>query len=123
MKGEYYDKAKNDPCVGRVFLDRRVRRSNLVLGASFKSKTHGAVSPAGSLQGLTDEEKANAIEKWRADRQQQEKEIDRERINRMATEAWKRLLGADEQQWKIVEPKIDEVQVLGPRSGGNWPRY
>jgi hypothetical protein len=71
--------------------------------------------PAKSLQGLTDEEKAKAIEKWRDDREQQQKQMRREHVNRMATEAWKRLLRVNEQQWQIIEREIDKVYVA------SWP--
>ncbi|MFH1716687.1 MAG: hypothetical protein ABIF19_05005 [Planctomycetota bacterium] len=71
--------------------------------------------PAESLRGLTDEEKAKAIEKWRDDREQQQKQMRREHVNRMATEAWKRLLRVNEQQWVIIEQKINKVYVI------SWP--
>lgn len=71
--------------------------------------------PAQSLQGLTDEEKAKAIDKWRADRERQQKQMRREHVNRMETEAWKRLLRVNQQGWALIEPKIDRVYVV------TWP--
>ena len=71
--------------------------------------------PFKSLRDLTDEEKAKAIEKWRDDREQQQKRIHREHVNRMSTEAWKQLLRVNEQQWGIIEQKINKVYVI------SWP--
>lgn len=68
--------------------------------------------PIESLRGLTDEEISKAIEKWINERQRQERERGEERMRLMMREAWKRLLRINEQQWKILEPKIDKVQVL-----------
>mgnify|MGYP001585077779 CR=1 FL=1 len=73
------------------------------------------VPPAESLRGLSDEEKVKAVEKWRADRQRQEKQATREYINLMAREAWKRLLRINEQQWQIIEREIDKVYAA------SWP--
>lgn len=68
--------------------------------------------PAKSLQGLTDEERAMAIEKWHTERKQKIRRISEERIRLMAREAWKRLLRVNEQQWKILEPKIYKARGL-----------
>jgi hypothetical protein len=64
--------------------------------------------PAKVLRGLTDEERVKAIEKWRAERENREKQ----HLNSMVREAWKRLLRVNEQQWAMMEPKIDKVYVL-----------
>lgn len=43
----------------------------------------------------------------------QMEERDREHIRLICREAWKRLFRISERQWKIIEPKVDKVQVLG----------
>ena len=65
-----------------------------------------------NLRGLDHAEASKAIERWQAEREQQEKQRQREHIDRMATEAWKGLLRVNEQQWAMIEPKIDKVSVL-----------
>lgn len=63
--------------------------------------------------GMTDEEYRNDIEKAHEEWKQQRSKASEKRINLMAREAWKRLLRISERQWKLVEPKIDAIQVIG----------
>jgi hypothetical protein len=62
--------------------------------------------------GMTMEEHGkavkNAIEHWSLEK----RKASQERINLMKREAWKRLLRISERQWKILEPRIDKVEVL-----------
>jgi len=53
-----------------------------------------------------------AIEKWYTERNQKIRRSSEERMGLMAREAWKRLLRVNEQQWKILEPKIDKILAL-----------
>ena len=68
--------------------------------------------PTESLRGLSDEERVKALEKRNEDYRRQEKKATREYINRMAREAWRRLLRVNEQEWTLIEPKIDRLDVV-----------
>ena len=63
-------------------------------------------------KSMTDAEKSKFFEPLFKPMLQQD-ERDRERIRLMCREAWKRLFRISERQWKIIEPKVDKVQVLG----------
>ncbi len=73
--------------------------------------------PAESLRGLSDEEKAKAIEKWQSERERQKRRSSEERLTLMESEAWKRLLRISDPQWKSIKPKVDKVQVFGWSTG------
>ena len=68
--------------------------------------------PRESLRGLSEEEKAKAIEKWAFDRRQQKLRSSEERGRLMGTAAWMHLLRVNEAQWKIIEPRDDKVRLL-----------
>jgi len=66
--------------------------------------------------GMTAEQIKEEVEQWHADLEKQKRKKVREHINLMVRDAWKRLLRVNEQQWKIIEPKIDKVYVLGRKT-------
>ena len=79
------------------------------------ASNHMAIPPrprGESLRALTKEQRAKAMEKWRTDFKQQMARSSEERLRLIKGEAWKRLLRISERQWKIIEPRIDKVEVL-----------
>jgi len=58
-----------------------------------------------SLLGLTDEEKKDAMEKWEADRNLQERISYYEFYTEMERQAMRNELRVSEAQWRIIEPK------------------
>jgi hypothetical protein len=71
-----------------------------------------------SLQGLTGEQKAKAINKSTKDFLEQRAKAARERNMRKSREAWKRLLRINQLQWEKIGPKIDKIEVLLAESRG-----
>ena len=63
--------------------------------------------------GMTDEEYRKEIEKTVENRMDQDRKMRQKRIKAMFPQAWKRLLRTNERQWKLIEPKVDKIQVLG----------
>ena len=64
------------------------------------------------MKGMTEEEKQAEYEKWRMQINQERLKENDIHMKLMAREAWKRLLRINEQQWKIIEPKCEEVRIL-----------
>ena len=65
--------------------------------------------------GMTDEEYRKEIEKVVEKRMDQDRKIRQERIKAMFPQAWKRLLRISDRQWKIIEPKVNNIQVIGKK--------
>lgn len=64
--------------------------------------------------GMTDDEYGTEVEKAFEQARQQKREKDRQRINLMTREAWKRELRISEMQWRsTIEPKVEKVYMLG----------
>lgn len=96
------------------------KRIILIVIACFSAVLLAAQTPSSILgkhpprkPGMTDEEYSKEIEKAREQRRQSEKKKLRERVEAMRPPAWKRLLKISERQWKLIEPKIDAIQVIG----------
>jgi len=82
-------------------------------GPSFLLRKHPPRKP-----GMTDEEHRSEIEKLVEERRQSKQRMDQERIEAMQPPAWKQLLRISERQWKMLEPKIDRIQVIGRAAWG-----
>jgi len=61
---------------------------------------------------MTNEEFKKEMEKWVFQCNQQRLKRAKEHINLMARQAWKRLLGVNERQWKLIEPKEGKIVDL-----------
>jgi hypothetical protein len=63
--------------------------------------------------GMTKEEYRKDIEKVVEQRKEQERKIRNEHIKAMFPPAWKGLLRISDKQWKLIEPKVNKIQVIG----------
>lgn len=89
-------------CFSMTGFARQTRQDVLTRGAIFH-------------KGMTEAEMSKAVREWRDQRTQASQKRAREHIKLMLREAWKRELRISEQQWKLIEPKVDKVQVVGWR--------
>ena len=87
--------------------------SAVLLAAQTPSFTPRRLPPR--KPGMTDEEYRKEIEKVVEHRMDQDRKIRQERIEAMFPQAWKGLLRISERQWKIIEPKVNKIQVIGKK--------
>jgi len=85
--------------------------SAVLLAAQTPSFTPRKLPPRKS--GMTDEEYRKEIEKAIEQRRQSERNMRNEQIEAMFPQAWKRLLRISDRQWKLIEPKVNKIQVIG----------
>ncbi len=82
-------------------------------------------------KGMTGEQWRKAIEEGHAQKTRKRLRSNKQLLEPLMREAWKRLLRVTEQQWKIIEPKNKRVQAITSESlvcskgggGLNSPRY
>ena len=91
----------------------------LVVVACFSVAVLAAPTPSGMplkfplwKRGMSAEEHRKEVEKAIEQHRQQRLKRAKERINLKARQAWKRLLGVNERQWKLIEPKEGKIVDL-----------
>ena len=74
-------------------------------------------------RGMTKEEHRKEIEQVNREANQQRLKTLQKRMDARLPQAWKGLLRISERQWKIIEPKIDKIQVVGSSMWACAPGY
>jgi hypothetical protein len=99
----------------RIILISVVCFSIAVFAGQTSSQKQISPFPPMFLPGMTVEEHKKEMEKWHAQRQQQEREENwriMEFGNLVVMELRKQTLGVTKQQWRLIEPKYKRVETL-----------